>query len=218
MIDPKDINLLPKLQDEQFEKDVLLLEADIHVLGWDQPHALYAVMGEPGDMRLEKITDMSGHPVDWMRQAVCGSDEHPGGGRLRDDVLGIAVANEGWRHPRAEDFETRYPEDWAMFESLADIAGVDKDDKEAMCGHIDKVLRHLHEQIAPHANPRRVEIRSVIVLMRDGKGLGVHRDRDREANVFDMGDAGRVLQGMKAMLTGCWPNDPDMNESTPERN
>jgi hypothetical protein len=217
VIKPENIHLLPQMQDEQFMKDILRLEADIHVLGWDQENALYAVMGEPGDYLLEKITNMSGHPVDWLRDAVCGTKAHPGGGRLHDSVRGVAVASEAWRHPLAQDFETRYPEDWAMFMKLADLSGVDKDDKERVYHHINNALERLHDNVMPHSNPRRVELRSVMVLMRDGLSLGVSRDRDRDPVVFQMGDLGRVLQAMKATLTGCWPNDPHMNEPTEHR-
>lgn len=216
---PEDIKVIDKLEDEQFEKDVLQLEADLHVLGWDQPAILYAVMGEPGDMRLEKISEMSGHPVDWMRKAVCGSKEDgiPAGGRLRDDVLGVAIANEGWRHPHAEDFEKRYPEDWEKFLEFADLSGVGRHDKERIYHHVNNALEHLHSRIPPHQNPRRIEVRSVMVLMRDGKGIGVHRDRDDEPSVFPMGDGGRLIQAMRAVLSGCWPKDEDMNTPTPER-
>lgn len=216
-MDPKDIKTVDMLDDPQFEKDVLQLEADLHVLGWDQPHAIYAVMGEPGDLRLEKITDMSGHPVDWMRTVLLG-DKEAGidpGGPLRDTVAGVAVANEGWRHPHARDFEKRWPEDWKMFMDLAELTGVT--DMEDIYKHIDNALRRLHEQIPPHANPRRIEIRSVMVLMRDGKGVGVNRSRDEEAEVFRMGDGGRLIQAMRAMLTGCWPADEAMNTPTKER-
>lgn len=219
MIDPKDIKTVEKIEDEQFEKDVLQLEADLHVLGWDQPHILYAVMGKPGDLRLEKISEMSGHPVDWMRTAILGDETIgiPKGGRLRDDVLGVAVANEGWRHPHAEDFETRWPEDWEQFLHFADLAGVDRSDKERILHHVNNALHQLHSHFAPSDNPRRIEIRSVMVLMRDGKGLGVHRDRDDEPSVFPMGNGGRLLKAMQALLTGCWPADEAMNEPTPER-
>lgn len=215
MIDKDELTILPEVDDEQFKKDVLMLESDLDALGWDQPNILYAVMGEPGDYRLEKISEMSGHPVDWMRAAVCGTDEHPGGGRLHDEVRGVAVANEGWRHPRAQDFERHYPEDWAMFMKLADATGVT--DKEEIYERINNVLSPLHDQIAPSNNPRRIEIRSVIVLMRDGSGLGVHRTRNEDAEAFQMAQEGRVMQGMKALLTGCWPKDPAMNTPTPDR-
>lgn len=215
MIDKDDLTLLPDMGDKQFEKDVLLLEQDLDVLGWDQPNILYAVMGEPGDYRLEKISEMSGHPVDWMRSAVCGTENHPGGGRLSDDVQGVAVANEGWRHPHAEDFERHYPEDWAMFTQLAEVTGVT--DRTEMLHHINQAIGRLHEMIAPSDNPRRMEIRSVIVLMRNGSGMGVHRTRGEEAETFQMAAEGRVMRGMKALLTGCWPNDPEMNEPTPDR-
>lgn len=217
-IDPENIQMADAIEDERFEKDVLLLENDLDALGWDQPPRLYAVMGEPGDYRIELITEMQGHPVDWIKMAVCGVPgqraQYPGG-RLNDDVQGICLAVEGWRHPIAKDIEKTDPEVWNALVEMAHVVGIT--DEEQIAKHVNNALATLFENHAPSSNPKRVEIRSIVVLMRDGRGISVLRDRGGEPSANISSKEGRLVAAMQAMFTGCWPKDEDMNTPTPDR-
>lgn len=179
----------------EFDKSMLILEGDLEVLGWDQPPRLYALLGEENDWRLELVTSMTGHPVEFMQMMVAT-------GRFSDDVKGVAVATEGWRHIHWDEFKEKHPDTWEKIQAVAETLGLPMDEAEKRARDM------FHEactQIRPSDSPERIEIRNLMVVMRDGRTMGVHRDRGSEAELMPNMGEGRVIDAMKATLTGEWP-------------
>lgn len=180
--------------DPKIEKALLLLENDIDALGWDQPPRLYAVLGDDEDPYLElAFTFPEGHPVDHMRQMVAQ-------GKFSPEVKGCVVATEGWRHPTMEDLQKT--DAWEVITRSARSANVPEDQIEEK-GRM--ALEYANSMMRPAENPYRVEIRNVVVVMRDGRVFGVHRDRGSAAEVMEGKIGGRVDSAMQALLTGEWP-------------
>ena len=208
-IDPKDVNIMERLD---LDKDLLLLENDIEAMGWDQPPRLYAILGKEGDYSLELIMEFAAHPVALIRAMVLGENGMPGG-RLDNRVVGVAASVEAWRHAEAKDLAKHHPDKWKELNDLAVSVGFDPvTDAQGILDHTDKVLDKIAENFSPSNSPVRIENRVLTAIMRDGKGAMVVRDRGDDPRVTEVAEGGRVVVAMRALLTGCWPADPDLNQ------
>ena len=164
-------------------KLMLLLENDAAALGWDQPARLYAIVGTPEDPRFDVLVEMvDGHPCDIL-QAM-----YDDGARLRPEVIGLALSNEGWRHLHLKELEKVDP---ALVEKMregvkiiAAATGTPGDTEKLLeTSYADFMLRMPRvSQMPPHL---RVEVRNVSATFRDGTTTGVLRDRDGEPEMLD---------------------------------
>lgn len=180
---------------DEFEKSMLLLENDVDALGWDQPARIYAILGDDDDLRMELMDEIEGHPVDYMRDMVAQ-------GHFDPSVKGVALVTEGWRHPTFDEFKAL--DGWPMLVKLAEMHGLSAEEAEKKA---EKAFHYANSMMRPSENPYRGEIRNVIVVMRDQRILGVHRDRGSEAELIDGMMGGRVDMAMSAMLSGVWPEE-----------
>lgn len=198
---------------EDLDKDLLTLEADLHVGGWDQPARLYTIEGKEGDYRLEYLSEVHNHPVDELRSAVlAGRHLAPA---VPASVKGVALAFEGWRHACAEDLEVHHPQWWQGFLRRAEAQGFntnpdDKVSRVALMDFINEALDVIAENMSPAQSPVHIEMRSVVVMMADGRARQVVRIRNGEPDVGVVADGGRLTNAMRALLDGKWPDDPDM--------
>lgn len=193
------------LNREQLGKTLLLLENDLEGAGWDQPAAIYFVSGDPNDPHLTLAATLLGHPVPAMQEI------YDDGARVPDNVIGIALATEGWRHLQLEELEEVDPQMVAVMRAATKVLFPDHTDEE-LDGEVKKAMGKLHQQVRPSELPSemRVEIRNVFVVFPDGTSMGVIRDRDQEPKLTDFQSAeitlgGRVPDAMHHLLRGERP-------------
>lgn len=190
-----DREICPPITDDEFRKTLLMLENDLDVYGWDQPPRIYAIRGTEGNYYLELLGRMAGDPaVDIGLAIECGV-------RLPPNAKGVVVTVEGWRHVRTRDLKQHYPGDYAAMVEAARLDGLIPDDTTEFDDALNKALDRLQHHIRPSMAPFRVEIRSVMAMMADGRGGMVMRDRgDDEAEIGEVGSHGRLVEALRALL------------------
>lgn len=200
---------------EAVKKLLLLLENDMEGMGWDVQPRLYAVSGTPDDPRFDLLAMINGHPFEAIR------DMHKEGRRVPSQVLGLALANEGWRHLSLEEAiaidPERFEEGMQKVKEMwrADMGEEIPDDK------LMDIANKAHQEVVTSVRPSqlpeqmRVEVRNTMAVFRDGTSLTVMRDRGKEPTFLNPQEKkftlqGRVPSAMHNFLNGTWdPEDDD---------
>ena len=155
------------------EKLITTLENDITTLGWDQPIKIYEVHGTLADPLFAIAMQ---HPR--LRPYEILNAAFKAGYRVDPRALGLACTHEGWRMKEVADLTNEQEE----------MLGLDKLRKQAYASGatIRRVDEFLNVQlvqmgmelgIASQPEWLRVEVRTIVLVMRDGLVVVGNRDR-----------------------------------------
>lgn len=154
---------------DDIKQNAMLLESDLDSLGWDRPARLYALMPQDDYVAWRLVTEIDGHPIEFLRVA---QTMH---GPLPQEVMGIALAHEGWTFP-----------------------------VDLVKGMKPEEVRELWEHTRPSDHPDREEIRMVYVVLRDERSVVVSRHRPTNKATLEEPkpgeSSGNLVDAMRGML------------------
>lgn len=191
-----------------FHKALKILNSDLDVVGWDQPHKFYAIKGDRNDPQFELLCELplDTHPAEFLQfmhqMSVAGKlDPMP------KDSIGLLLVNEGWRHLKLEELEALNAGVVAKMRAAANALGLGED---AVRENYQKaIMLRRPSEMPPQL---RREMRTMTAVLRDGTTLGSIQDRDGEFMADDGYDiGGRIPDAMKRFVAGQEP------EPTPDR-
>lgn len=134
--------------------------------GWDKPNLTWFILGSDGDEYLDFIAEFVSEPAHWMLQRA---EE----GTLRDSVRGIVVSYESWTYPKA--LRDMLHENQALQEDGVSLA-----------------YRSL---VAPSDHPQREQVRTIVLVARDGEVLRCDRYSDQDETLHHGHPEGVALTG-----------------------
>lgn len=212
-------NATMPVDEDELKKLLLTLENDIDALGWDQPATLFVIAGTPEDPRFERLADViSGHPCEIMQGL------YDSGLRLDERALGLALANEAYRHLHLDELEALDEASALMVSQMLEEASKHFPEMtpEQVRAEAEKVLMKMWMRTnrpSEMPNELRRELRNIMAVFRDGTLAGVWRDRDDEPKLMgfdgerqDASRAGRVPEHMLQLLRCERPQDTDHDD------
>jgi hypothetical protein len=155
---------------DDIKSNALILENDLDALGWDRPARLYALLPQDDHAIWRLVTEVDGHPIEFLKVA---KTMH---GPLPQEIMGIALAHEGWTFPR-----------------------------DMVKGKTAEQLKELYAMMAPSEHPHREELRMVYVVLRDGRSMSVVRVRGEEEepqlqDIKDGESSGHLVDAVRGLL------------------
>jgi hypothetical protein len=185
-----------------FRRMLETLMHDQNAVGWDQPARVYQVTGTIDDPALELLTEQMLHPIGILDAA------YHQGLTIDDDSIGIAVSIESWAAVSFDEMRKVTPQ---MVDDIAEKARAnglsDEAVEEAARTAWQKFLEIIPFESLP--DDLREEVRTLIVVLKDGTIMLSSHARGREKISFSVPDpgfdVGWVPESMKLFLNGEHP-------------
>jgi hypothetical protein len=188
------------LNTEAVDRLITTLENDVSALGWDQPHRLYAIAGSLEDPRFDlMLPPFRQHPI---QKFLKGYDT---GLRVKPDVVGLALCNEGWRMRMPAELTEEQVPVLATFRKAGRQKGIkDEDIENALSRYFVELASELGISNAP--DHLKVETRTVTAVLKDGTVVAGNRDRDAQLQIAHSTIAGSEVFNPKNVFTGRIPD------------